>query len=141
MVTRERFDKLLLDELDAPITLHNLLALLSWNQAEGNAGRFNPMNTTLPMPGSENFNWVGVQSYPDLATGVRATAITLLRTRDAEGRYIYHPIFWRLRHNRPAWRTLLAVERSRWGTGGLALACLPFVRASYDFYARKLIAQ
>jgi hypothetical protein len=42
----------------------------------------NPLDTTLAMPGSRNFNTFGgglhVQSYPSAAEGVRATAATLL---------------------------------------------------------------
>jgi hypothetical protein len=65
--------------------LGSLQALMGWMVAEsgselcdGHMGaRFNPLNTTLRQPGSTNFNSVPVQNYPDWATGVHATVVSI----------------------------------------------------------------
>jgi hypothetical protein len=138
--TRGQFARALLPRIGAEVTTHNMRALLAWMQAEGDAGRFNPLNTTKDEPGATNFNWVGVKNYASFEDGVRATADTLNYGAD-RGLYGYGPIRRRLRLNKPAYRVLLAVERSAWGTGGLALLCLPLVSARQTFYQHHRISQ
>lgn len=106
-------------------------------QAEGGNALWNPLNTTQRMTGSWDYNSVGVQNYVDFDSGFAATVKTIKQTNAAFG---YTAIVSRLRANaRPA-RTLHAVERSSWGTGGLALKVLPFVKEDYWRYAGHLIA-
>jgi hypothetical protein len=54
---------------------------------EGNvdhlAEMWNPLSTTMPAGGAKDWNSVGVKIYPDMATGVEATALTL----EQEGYY------------------------------------------------------
>jgi hypothetical protein len=140
MRTREDFALALLKQLDAPLTKRNLWALLSWMQAEGDAARFNPFGTTLKRAGSTTFNSHGVQNYASFDQGVSATAETINYGADKR-LYGYQGIRYRLRHNAWAVRTLEAVARSNWGTGALALLCLPWVKLSYEKYANKLIVQ
>lgn len=136
-MTREEFARSLLKEVGVRwVTKPRLYALVAWMQAEGNGGANNPLNTTEKMPLSTTFNSVGVQNYSSFSEGVMATAKTLNygADRDSHG---YKPIRRRLRRflilNR-AKKVLEAVEESDWGTGGLALKCLPEVKANWDLY-------
>lgn len=143
---RGDFAVALLKELGYPETWRNKVALVSWMAAEGGPSvdgswnppqaRFNPLNTTLRMPGSTDFNWVLVQNYTSFKQGVEATAKTLRGRRVGYGLIRRH-----LRRNHEPIRTLRAVERSDWGTGGLALRVLPGVKDNYDDYADKPIGQ
>jgi hypothetical protein len=101
------------------ISVHRKRALLSWMYAEGAGGDFNPLNSTLPKPGSHAINSVGVQSYVSFQQGVEATAETL-NYGARNNQYGYSKIKRRLRLNLPARHILEAVEESAWGTGGLA---------------------
>lgn len=139
-VTREQFARRLLPMVGAKPTKRNLIAIISWCQAEGGAARFNPLNTTQVMPGSSNYNWVGVKNYVNLDQGLTATARTLNYGAE-RGLYGYRPIRHRLRRNRPARYTLAAVEKSDWGTGGLAQRCRLYVRRRFDYYASRPIGQ
>lgn len=140
LVTREQFARELLRELRLEPTKRRLWALLAWMQAEGGNARFNPLNTTLEMPGATNYNSVGVKEYVDLRQGVIATAKTL---NDGARRNLfgYRPIRRGFVKNFWASRVLLAVERSKWGTGGLALLCLPLVKVQWDKYRNLPIGQ
>lgn len=140
MITREQFAQHLLAEIGAKPTKRNLWALVSWMQAEGGAASFNPLNTTLEAPGATDYNWVGVKNYKDFNQGVQATAKTL-NYGASKGLYGYQPIRKRLRGNSWASLTLRAVERSTWGTGGLALKCLPGVKRHWDFYRKLPISE
>lgn len=138
--TRGQFAWALLPKVGAPRTRRNVRALLAWMQAEGDAGRFNPLNTTKDWPGATTFNWVGVKNYASFQDGVNATAETLNYGADRD-LYGYKPIRARLRANRPAWRTLTAVENSQWGTGGLALRVLRTVPVLASIYKKHPLSQ
>jgi cell wall-associated NlpC family hydrolase len=72
--------------ISAPPTAANTDSVAAWIRHEWPSwppkAQENPLDTTLAMPGSWNFNTFGgglhVQSYPSAAEGVRATAATLL---------------------------------------------------------------
>lgn len=124
---------------------HNLWALVAWMAAEGGSGdnpppqaRWNPLNTTWRLPGSTDFNWVGVQNYPTETDGLDATLRTLRQT-EPELRFV--AIHNHLAAGMPARDTLLCVERSAWGTGGLAVRILRDVKAHWRSYADKPIGQ
>jgi hypothetical protein len=138
--TRGQFARALLPKIGAEVTTHNMRALMAWMQAEGDAGRFNPLNTTHDMPGATDFNSVGVKNYASFNHGVAATAETLNYGADRD-LYGYSAIRRRLHLNRAAYRTLLAIERSAWGTGGLAMACLPLVSAAPARFQHHRISQ
>jgi len=138
-MTREGFAEAVLEELGAPITKRNLWTLVSWMQAEGGSARWNPLNTTQEMPGATDYNWVGVKNYESFAQGVEATVKTLNYGADRD-LYGYKPIRRRLKKNVWAYWTLRAVEGSIWGTGGLALRCLPSVKKHWDYYRNLPVA-
>jgi hypothetical protein len=138
--TRGQFARAFLPAVGAYVTQRNMRAMMAWMQAEGDAGRFNPLNTTQKMPNSTTFNEVGVQNYATFAEGVEATAKTLNYGAD-RSLHGYDPIRRRLRRNVRAYRTLLAVESSAWGTSGLCLLCLPLVTANMTRFQHHPLAQ
>lgn len=90
--SKERFAKDILAGLGLNSTPERMLFMLSWFQAEGMLSSaenvaYNPLATTWKMPGSTNYNClkkdaagnclIGVQDYPDYATGLAATLKTL----------------------------------------------------------------
>jgi pyruvate/2-oxoglutarate dehydrogenase complex dihydrolipoamide acyltransferase (E2) component len=116
--TRQGFAVALLNALGAPVTSQNLLAIESWEVAEGGGfgGRtaFNPLNTTLPMPGSHPVTIVGVQAYTSATQGLQATVNTLRSGR-------YSGIVGALRAGNSARAVEQAVAASPWGTGPFLL--------------------
>lgn len=121
--TRGMFARRFLHGISAPVTDRTLAAMMAWMQAEGDAGRYNPLNTTLDEPGATVFNWVGVKNYVDWKQGVRATVKTLDFGANHH-QFGYGPIREHLRHDDPPLDVMEAVERSSWGTGGLAVRVL-----------------
>ncbi len=116
--TRQGFAVALLNALGAPVTSQNLLAIESWEVAEGGGfgglTAFNPLNTTLALPGSRTVTRVGVQAYTSAAQGFQATVDTL-----REGRY--SGIVGALRAGNSARAVEQAVAASPWGTGPFLL--------------------
>jgi hypothetical protein len=117
--TRGNFARDFLPRIGAEVTKHNLVAMMAWMQAEGDAGRFNPLNTTERRPGSTDFNWVHVQNYLSYRDGLAATVHTL-NVGANQNQFGYRAIRRRFQRNARAAEILKAVEDSAWGTGGLA---------------------
>jgi len=138
-VNRNAWASSFIDAIGAVHGDRNAWALVSWMQAEGGNAKWNPLNTTWDMhvAGQSNYNSTGVKNYPSFEVGLEASKKTILQTNPDYG---FVAILRRLRNDAPAFKTLLAVEDSRWGTGGLALDCLPFVREDYWRYASHTIA-
>lgn len=71
----------MLTSLGAPVTPNNVRNLDAWQRAEGgstaNPDSYNPFNTTKPYGGSHGTNSVGVQAFPDWASGLHATVSTI----------------------------------------------------------------
>jgi hypothetical protein len=82
-VNRQQFATQVLQSLHAPTTQSNINFLVGWQQTENTTAAFNPLATTQGEPGATNFNSFGpngeyhVKNYPDLNTGVKATADTI----------------------------------------------------------------
>lgn len=138
-MTREAWARAFLRRLGAPESRRNLLVLLAWMQAEGGSASWNPLNSTHAAIGATTYNSVGVKNYPSFTVGLVATVETLNYGADRR-RYGYRRIRRRLRKSRGSKGTLRAIERSQWGTGGLALKVLPYVRDDFDRYARPTIS-
>ncbi len=139
IVTRGKWAEAFLDELGAPANRANLYALVAWIQAEGGEAKWNPLNTTHDAIGATDYNWVGVKNYPSFEVGLQATIETLEYGAERD-LYGYRPIKRNLKRGRRAGKTLRAVEASTWGTGGLALRCLPWVKRSWEFYRDRQIS-
>jgi hypothetical protein len=121
---RGEFASAVTRELNAPVTIHTRRALQAEIQAEGGFARNNPFNTTLRLPGSTTYNWVGVQNYINPAQGVEATVKTL-----KESGHGYAKIRKRLRANASAGLIVRAFGESDWGTNlSLVLAVLDDIR-------------
>lgn len=136
MITRVEWAKAFLEKIDAPIVRHNLWTLVSWMQAEGGSAKFNPLNTTQKMPGSTNYNSIGVQNFVSFDQGVEANAKTILQDK-----FGYPSIVDHFRSGDRAVYTLRAIEGSNWGTGGIATQCLYWVKKYWNDYSTKPIGQ
>ncbi len=96
------------------MTGNNVCAVLAWETAEGGefvpgASRYNPLNTTQPMPGDSVFNSDGVRNYPNWTVGLQATTATLNLP-------FYSTIVDALTHGDNALGVLGAISTSPWGT-------------------------
>lgn len=117
----QNFYAKLLENLGAPISEENLKFLYAWRQSEGKAGRFNPFNTTWSLPGSTNFNSVGVKNYQSLEDGMVATIKTLKNGR-------YNCIVDGLKNDIGSTNIAKCESLKTWGTGDLVSKVL----ASYN---------
>jgi murein DD-endopeptidase MepM/ murein hydrolase activator NlpD len=108
--TPSDFSRALLAALGDPNTGPNVQALDAWQAAEGGFVHLNPMNTTQAAPGSTTWNAIGVKSYPDWKTAIRATAQTLKNGQ-------YRGILAALKAGNNAGAVAHAVAASPWGTG------------------------
>ena len=95
-------------------------AFVTWEAAEGgnwkNGATCNPLNTTMPAPGSHAVNAVGVQAYPNWATGLEATIRTLVNGD-------YGGVLAALRGGCSCSGLAVAVGASPWGTGDFSADC------------------
>lgn len=77
--------QLTLQALGAQPTSVGINLLVAWMVEEDGYGStlpcHNPMNSTLPMPGSHTINSEGVQCYPSVSEGIAATVSTLKEYR------------------------------------------------------------
>ncbi len=76
-VGRDFFADMLEQELSIAANDFALDALEVWRRYENTGADWNPLATTWEMPGSWDYNSVGVQNYPDRTTGIQATGNTL----------------------------------------------------------------
>ena len=110
--TDSNFYSKLLENLGAKPTEENLKFMYAWRQAEGKAGKYNPFNTTWNLPGSTNFNSVGVKNYKSLEDGMVATVKTLKNPR-------YSCIVDGLKNDIGADEIARCQSLKTWGTGDL----------------------
>jgi murein DD-endopeptidase MepM/ murein hydrolase activator NlpD len=108
--TPSDFSRALLAALGLPNTGPNVQAIDAWQEAEGGFVHLNPLNTTQAASGATTWNSVGVKSYPDWRTAIRATAQTLKNGR-------YRGIIAALKGGNNAQAVARAVGGSSWGTG------------------------
>lgn len=130
-MTPADFARALLARLDLPVTANNIAALVAFQAHEGghmaNAAAYNPINTTLKLPGSHPVTQIGVQAYGSWDQGIEATAKTL-----AQGNM--RAIFSSLARSAPPDETLRAVASSPWG----CTICAKAPAATLQAYADKL---
>jgi hypothetical protein len=113
--TPEQFAVDVLRRLGIKPTRQNVTGLVGWERAEGghwhNTARFNPLNTTLNLPGSGDTGSQGnISVYRNWRQGEKATAKTLKNGR-------YEPILDALRGG-SAQDVASAIGQTPWGTGG-----------------------
>ena len=63
--------------LGAPMNGHNKKFLTAWHRCEGGDADYNPLNTTMPMPGATDYNDAGVKNYRTRRQGNEAHVRTL----------------------------------------------------------------
>jgi len=109
----ESFASTVLHDLGIKQTPGAVRALVGWMKAEGghwhNDAKYNPLNTTQPMPGAGNTGSQGnIKVYRDWQQGVQATVKTLENGR-------YQPILNALKQGDPN-RVAQAIGQTPWGT-------------------------
>lgn len=116
--TPTTFAQALLATLGEPVTDANVQAVTAWEAQEGgnwhNNATYNPLNTTLPEPGSSTINSAGVRAYTSWDQGMQATVSTL-----QEGSY--SGILSAMSGGQDAQGVVNAILQSPWGTTGLTL--------------------
>jgi len=112
----QEFAKALLAKAGIAATDSSVTALTTWMHWEGGTknNSFNPLNTTLDMPGAGTFNSKGVKTYGSLQQGVEATYNTLTG-KDASGRG-YTTILNDLKAGAPLNQVVSDINNSSWGT-------------------------
>ena len=133
-MNREHWVRWFLEELRAPVTGRNRMTMVCWIQSEGSPFDWNPLATTLRMPGSVTMNSHGVQAYPSFDTGLDASIRTINEPQ-------YERIVRRLRRNAWPSRTHRAIAKSPWGTDGdlLGRVLSSAKDGHYDDYAKQTI--
>ena len=109
----------LITGLGATATPGAVDALTTWMRFEGghwkNSAAFNPLNTTLDMPGSHSMNPVGVEAYTNWQQGLDATIATL--TGKKAGARGYTDIVNAIKAGASKEDILKAINNSSWRTG------------------------
>jgi len=116
-LTNQNYYVKLLENIGAPVSEENLKFLYAWRQAEGKGGKFNPFNTTQPMPGAVTINSHGVKSYQTLEDGMVATIKTLKNGK-------YNCIIDGLLNDIGADNIAKCQSLKTWGTGDLVVKVL-----------------
>lgn len=131
-LTYAQWAKIFLQYFRLPACKNDLIVLVAWEANEGSRAMWNPLDTTLGMPGSTDFNSVGVQNYQSLTQGLEATALTLNRGAII---YRYGAIVDDLRACAPPIETAQAVAASNWCgptcSPTYVVALVPRVAASF----------
>ena len=98
----------------------NQAAIVAWEAAEGgnwdNTAQYNPLDTTMPEPGSWPMNSVGVQAYPAWQEGMQANLSAITNG-------LYGPVLSALQAGDSAQAVANAVGSSPWGTGYYEASC------------------
>ncbi len=107
----------LLTRLGMPKTRENVRLLVAWQLSEGTEAKFNPLAVNRDHPGATDFNSHGVKNYPSYEAGLQETVEGLHNGN-------YDHILAALAAGNDARAVALAIQNSRWGTGGLVLEVL-----------------
>lgn len=130
-MTPADFAQAILQRLGLPVSANNVAALVAFQAHEGghmaNAAAYNPINTTLKMPGSHPVTKIGVQAYSSWEEGIEATAKTLAQKNMSA-------ITAALARSALPDETLRAVASSPWG----CTICANVAASSLQSYADKL---
>lgn len=126
----------LLRQLQVPTCRDNQVVVVAWQVQEFTQAAWNPLATTHAMPGSTDFNGVGVQNYVSLGQGLQATEDTIRGGADTYG---YGAIVDALSRCADPMTTAAAVNASSWcsgcGNGAYLIGLVPKVEADFHTYA------
>lgn len=136
VLTREQYARELCAQEGWPVTDQNLLAIVTWQIAEGSTAQWNPLDTTEPgEPGETPYNTfdgdLHVWNYPSLAEGLNAVHRVL-------GLDYYSQIRAFASRGDSAVRLCAAIASSAWGTHDCS-SVLPEVQANYAKYAAEAV--
>jgi uncharacterized coiled-coil protein SlyX len=127
---------MLLHIFDAPTCRENRVVVVAWQVQEFTQAAWNPLATTHRMPGSTDFNGVGVQNFVSLEQGLEATKETIQNGWDIYG---YGAIVGSLRGCGDALTTASRIAASSWCPGCLdgnyVVGVVPKVEADFETYA------
>ena len=122
--------------LGAPVVRSNLVVVVAWEAAEGTQATWNPLATTMPMPGATTYNSHGVRNYSSKEEGIQASILTLRRPNHG-----YEAILDSLERGAEAMETGRAIQQSDWcrgcAEGGYVVNLIPAVERYYDRYAGR----
>ncbi|MEX0755576.1 MAG: hypothetical protein WD556_10760 [Actinomycetota bacterium] len=128
-------------ELDAPACRNNRIVTTAWLVNEGTTAVWNPLATTYSMPGNTVFNSHGVKNFPNHATGLDASRLTLERGWEI---YDYGAIVRKLRHCAGPKDTARAIKRSSWcagcTNGRYVIGLIKTVKSNLASYTNRLVA-
>lgn len=114
----------------------NRVAVVAWQYSEFTQAAWNPLATTVPMPGSTVYNSSNVQNYPSLEEGLQATKTTIDQGLSSYG---YGGIVTALAACADPMTTASAVNASSWcagcAYGTYVTGNIPRVEANYSLYA------
>jgi hypothetical protein len=122
--------------MGVPRCHENLVVTIAWQAQEGTQAAWNPLATTHRMPGSTDFNSVGVQNFLSLEQGLQATRETIQGGWDIYG---YGAIIRSMEACMDAMDTARAIAASRWCYGCVGgfyvMGIVPKVEAAFETYA------
>jgi len=125
-----------LSYIGAPTCSDNLVVLVTWQVSEYTEARWNPLATTIDMPGATMFNSVGVKNYADLEQGLEATKMTLVNGAETYG---YGPVLQGLKNCSDRMVTANAIRNSSWcagcASGAYVTGLVPIVERYWERYA------
>ncbi|MEX2274551.1 MAG: hypothetical protein WEA10_03155 [Actinomycetota bacterium] len=130
--------KAFLTYIDAPTCTDNLVIMVTWQVSEYTEARWNPLATTLDMPGATMFNSVGVKNYASLEQGLEATEMTLVNGSETYG---YGSVLQGLHRCADRMVTATAIRNSSWcagcAGGAYVTGLVPIVERYWDRYANE----
>jgi hypothetical protein len=124
--------------IGAPTCSDNVVLMVTWQVAEFTEARWNPLATTLDMPGATVFNSHGVRNYVSLEQGLEATRLTL---RNGAVTYGYGAVLEGLHRCADRMVTANAIRASSWcagcASGAYVTGLIPIVERYWDRYANE----
>jgi peptidoglycan hydrolase CwlO-like protein len=130
--------KSFLHSIGAPGCADNVVVMVTWQVAEFTEARWNPLATTLDMPGATIFNSIGVRNYVSLEQGLEATHQTLLRGAETYG---YGAVLESLNRCADRMVTANAIRESSWcagcAGGAYVTGLVPIVERYWERYANE----
>jgi hypothetical protein len=133
VVSYEQWTSMFLRRINAPVCVNNLVSVVAWAEQEGTRAGWNPLATTLYLPGATQYNPVGVRNYATLEQGLDATVLTLQKGWTAHG---YSEIVAALQHCADPMETAIAINASDWcrgcAGGNYVTGVVPRIIAAYN---------
>ena len=108
-VTYVQWGAAFLQRVRAPMCANNIVAVVAWAEQERTLAGWNPLATTLTLPGATLFNSAGVKNYQTFEQGLDASWLTLQKGFTEHG---YRAIVRALRRCADPIETAVAINAS-----------------------------